>query len=249
MCRHLRRICIVLTALVAFPPESFAYEFPLTPASIHEAYVLGQRNDKVTADFFSLYLKQLKEEGVAGAHIGEIQVLTPFVQVLDESRANAAKGYTEQDAEKAYRKRGNTVVVRIVLMFPSAYPNQEGKSDANSTSPSPQATVPQAQNAPLRPENFWQNFQFRTKQHDKVIPTRSIRNKPIYSAGTKDTPSVLDGATVWLEYDAKDVASEPAVGAIITPDSKNISATFDLKRLRSLSFAHLSSRSLAEVAC
>jgi hypothetical protein len=43
---------------------------------------------------------------------------------------------------------------------------------------------------------------------------------------------VLDGATVWLEYDAKDVASEETVVEVTTPDSKTISATFDLKKLR-----------------
>jgi hypothetical protein len=43
---------------------------------------------------------------------------------------------------------------------------------------------------------------------------------------------VLDGATVWLEYDAKDVASEGTVVKVTTPDSKTISATFDLKKLR-----------------
>jgi hypothetical protein len=231
-CRHLRRFCIVLAAFLALPRGSLTYEVPLTPASIHEAYVLGQRNDQATADFFNPYLKQLKEEGVGGAHIAEIQILTPFAQVVDESRANAAKGYTEQDAERDYRKRGNMVVVRVLLMFPSAYPKSAAKPDANPTSPSPQPATPQTQNAPLRPENFWQNFQFSSKQHGKVIPTRSLRNKAIYSAATKDAPSVLDGATVWLEYDAKDVASEPVVVEAITPEARNISTTFDLKKLR-----------------
>jgi hypothetical protein len=70
------------------------------------------------------------------------------------------------------------------------------------------------------------------KQHDKPIATRSIHNKPIYSTPTKDTPAVLDGATVWLEYDAKDVASDDTVIEVTTPDSKTINATFDLKKLR-----------------
>ena len=70
------------------------------------------------------------------------------------------------------------------------------------------------------------------KQRDKALPTRSIHNRPIYSAPSKDAPSVLDGATVWLEYDAKNVASEPARVEIMTPDSKTITATFDLQKLR-----------------
>ena len=225
----LHRFCALIAVLLACPPETPAYEVPLSPPAIHEAYVLGQRNDQATAGFFNPYLKQLKEEGASGAHIAEMEILTPFAQMVDDSRANAAKGYTEQDAERDYRRRGNIVVVRVVLMFPAAYPKPEAKTNAGSTGQPP---PPPAQNTPLRPENFWQNFQFSMKQRGKVIPTRSIRNKPIYSAATKDAPSVLDGATVWLEYDAKDVAPEPAIVEVITPEAKNINASFDLKVLR-----------------
>lgn len=59
-----------------------------------------------------------------------------------------------------------------------------------------------------------------------------MRNKPIYSAATKDAPSVLDGATVWLEYDAKDVASEQATIEVQTADANSITAAFDLQKLR-----------------
>jgi YD repeat-containing protein len=86
------------------------------------------------------------------------------------------------------------------------------------------APTPPAPSTALQPEGFfWQNFRFATKQHGKTIATRFIRNKPIYSASTKDTPAVLDGATVWLEYDA-----EEAVVEVTTPGSK----TFDLQELR-----------------
>ena len=216
-----------ITAWLAFLPGLTAYEVPLAPASVRDAYVLGQRNDQMTADFLSPYLKQLKEEGVAGPHISEIEVLTPFTQVVDESRKNSTTGYTEQDAEQGYRKRGETLVVRVSLILPAAYP----KTDPQAAPGSPGAS-PQGQNTPLRPENFWQNFRFSVKQHGKVIATRSMRNKPIYSAATRDAPSVLVGATVWLEYDAKDAPSEPTAVEVVTPEANTISAVFDLKKLR-----------------
>jgi hypothetical protein len=113
-------------------------------------------------------------------------------------------------------------------MLPAAYPKPEpGPNEA----PAP-AQPPPAPSTALQPENFWQNFRFATKQSGKTIATRFIRNKPIYSTPTKDTPAVLDGATVWLEYDAKDVASEEVVVEVTTPDSKTIRAKFDLKKLR-----------------
>ena len=205
---------------------SNAYDVPLTPAALHEAYILGQRNDQATAKLLTPYVKQINENSQV-PHIGEIQILTPFAQIVDLSRSFTS-GYTEEQAVREYHQRGDSVVVRIVLVLPAAYP----RPDASNT-PSPAAPdQPAAPNTALQPENFWQNFRFRSTQHGKTIPTRFIRNKPVYSTPTKDTPAVLDGATVWLEYDAKDVASEEIVVEVTTPDSKVITATFDLRTLR-----------------
>lgn len=200
-----------------------AYEVPLSPNALHEAWVLGQRNDQATAKFLTPYVKQITEGAPGDPHIAEIEVLTPFWQVVDQSRQEL-NGYTEQQAMEDYKQRGNLVVVRVLFVLPSAYPKQDGGSDNASSS--------YGQNTALRPENFWQNFRFNAKQRGKILPTRSIRNKPVYSAATKDAPSVLDGATVWLEYDARDVASEPVTIEVITPDAKTIAATFDLQKLR-----------------
>jgi hypothetical protein len=223
--RAARRLFAVLLCM-AICSSSGAYEVPLTPAALHEGFILGQRNDQATAEFLNPYVKQITA-GAQEPHIAEIEILTLFAQVVDLSR-RFTSGYTEEQAIREYRQRGDTVVVRVVLMLPAAYPKPE---PAPNEAPAPTPPSP-APSAALQPENFWQNFRFATKQNGKTIPTRFIRNKPIYSTPTKDTPAVLDGATVWLEYDAKDVASEEAVVEVTTPDSKTIRATFDLKKLR-----------------
>jgi hypothetical protein len=217
------RFLLAVLFCVTNGPVSMAYEVPLTPAAFHEAFILGQRNDAATAAFLNPYVKQITENSQE-PHIAEIQILTPFAQVVDLSRRSTS-GYSEEQAAREYHERGDTVVVRIVLMLPAAYPKPD--APANETPPSSQQS-----GTALRPENFWQNFRFATKQHGKTIATRFIRNQPIFSTPTKDTPSVLDGATVWLEYDAKDIASEETVVEVTTPDSKTIGATFDLKKLR-----------------
>ena len=43
------RLVIALSFLLG--QELSAYEVPLSPGSIHDAYVLGQRNDRLTAEF------------------------------------------------------------------------------------------------------------------------------------------------------------------------------------------------------
>ena len=220
------RLLLAVLFCIASSDISMAYEVPLTPAALHEAFILGQRNDAATAAFLNPYVKQITENSQE-PHIAEIQILTPFAQVVDLSRRSTS-GYSEEQAAREYHQRGDTVVIRILLMLPAAYPKPEAPANE---APAP-AQQPPAPSTQLQPENFWQNFRFATKQHGKTIPTRFIRNKPIYSTPTKDTPSVLDGATVWLEYDAKDVASEETVVEVTTPDSKTIGATFDLKKLR-----------------
>jgi hypothetical protein len=200
-----------------------AYEVPLSPAAVHDAWTLGQRNDPATAEFLSPYSKQVTEGAQQVPHVAEIEVLTPFALVLDQSRQNLS-GYSEQQALQAYKQRGDTVIVRIRLMLPGAYPQAERSPRA------PPAAA--GQNAALRPENFWQSFQFVVKQHGRVIDARSVHNKPVYSSATKASSATLDGQTVWLEFDAKAVASEEIVVEVTTPDAKTVGVGFDLKKLR-----------------
>jgi hypothetical protein len=225
---------VVAALLAVIAGNALAYEAPLTPAALHDAFVLGQRNDQATAAFLSPYVKQLTDHA-AEPHIGEIEILTPFAQVVDQSRTRTS-GYSEQQAVQDYRQRGDTIQVRVLLMLPGAYPKDQSNPVSTSPASAPSSSAIQTssadQNSALRPENFWQNFRFVLKQHGKVIPTRSMHNKPVHSTPTPDAPAVLDGATVWLEYDAKDVASDETTIEVVTPESKTISAVFDLKKLR-----------------
>lgn len=217
----------IVLVLAAGVPIAQAYEAALAPNVVHDGYVLGQRNDQTTAAFLDPYSKQTTGAGEGGtAHLSQIEVLTPYAQVVDESRQHVSGGFSEQQALAAYHKRGDTIVVRVNLVLPAAYPEKERGAQAPAVSAKP------GQTANLRPENFWQNFQFAVKQNGKTIPTKSIHNKPVYSAATKNSPSTLDGQTVWLEYDAKNVANEPISVEVKTPDGKTATTQFDLKTLR-----------------
>jgi len=202
-----------------------AYDVGLNAAEIHEAWVLGQRNDQATSEFLAPYDRQAGGATADSPHVAEVEVLTPFAQVVDRSREHASGGYSEQQAAQEYRHHKDTVLVRVRLMLPSAYPKQGG---GPTRAPAPT----QEQKDALRPENFWQHFQVNMKQRDRTLPTLSVHSKPIYSSPSNDTPSVIDGATVLLEYDADKVASEPATVEIATPEGETISVSFDLHKLR-----------------
>ena len=51
-------LLMLLALLAGVAP---AYDGQLTPAALHDAYVLGQRNDQATAAFLSPYVKQLTD--------------------------------------------------------------------------------------------------------------------------------------------------------------------------------------------
>jgi len=214
---------LVLLTILCFRPQLSAYELPLTPAGVHDAWVLGQRNDQATAEFLAPYSKQVTSSAQNSTHIAEIEVLTPFALVVDQSRQKLS-GYTEAQAAQDYRQRGDTVVVRIRLMLPGAFPESERNAQAPPASPAEKAT--------LRAENFWQSFKFAVKQGQKMLTPRSIHNTPVYSAATKSAPSTLDGQTVWLEYEAKNVASDEILVEVTTPDAKMVTTNFDLRKLR-----------------
>jgi hypothetical protein len=203
-----------------------AYDKQLEAHAIHEAYILGQRNDKSTGDFLANYLSQITEPQ-NDVHIAQIELLTPYAQIVDVSRQKSADGYKEDQAIQDYKTHGNTVKVNVSLMLPSAYPKSAESKEVSTPAP---ATG--SEKSAMRPENFWQNFQFNLKQNGKTIPSRGISNQPIHSTATNTAPAVLTGENVWLEYDVNDVASELTDVQVVTPQGKVIKATFDLKKLR-----------------
>src|SRR6201996_5464798 len=95
--KFLRAITALSRAAAA--PLAQASEAPWAPAALHDAYVLGQRNDQTTAEFLDPYAKQTTGTVDGGTpHLSEIEVLTPFAQVVDESRRKGSSGFSEQQA-------------------------------------------------------------------------------------------------------------------------------------------------------
>jgi len=222
-----RRIPATIAALLCVvSPLVNAYDKQLDAHAIHEAYILGQRNDKSTGDFLANYLSQITEPQ-NDVHIAQIELLTPYAQIIDESRQKSADRFTEEQCIQDHKSRGNIVKVNVTLMLPSAYP----KTAESKEVPTPPPATGSEKSA-IRPENFWQNFQFNLKQNGKTIPSRGISNQPIHSTATNTAPAVLTGENVWLDYDVKDVASELTNVEVVTPQGKIIKATFDLKKLR-----------------
>jgi hypothetical protein len=62
------------------------------------------------------------------------------------------------------------------------------------------------------------------------MDARSADSTPTYS--NSEYNGGLQGAVVWLDYDAKDVASGPVSVEVVTPAGQHVVASFDLSKLR-----------------
>lgn len=114
-----RSISHIIAAALLLTPTSFAYDYSLSPEAVREAYFLGQRTDQKLAEFFSDYTHHLPFPK-SGPYISEIQLLTPYAQIVELSSQNTA-GYSAQQAWKDYQTRGDLIRVRVRIEFTPSY--------------------------------------------------------------------------------------------------------------------------------
>src|ERR1700738_2763610 len=91
---------LFLTTILASP--GFAFDFPLTPNSIRDAYFLGTRQGSVSPDFRKQYFRGI-DELHQGNCVSKVRIETPFLQIAEAvgSRPN----YSSQDAVKEFSDR------------------------------------------------------------------------------------------------------------------------------------------------
>lgn len=216
-------VASVLMAAMILTPAFFAFDTPLSDQAVRDAYFLGQRRDEKMAALLSAYVKRfaLPEKG---PYISEIELLTPYAQVVDISRKRSA-GYSAQQAALDYRERRDTIVMRVKIEFTATYTATESVQTADGRHTS--------QGIRLRSNDFWRDFRFGLSQDARWLQPRSQHGEPFYGGdGSHESSSQLRGAQVYIEFDSKDVASELAQAEVFTPDGQHAVATFDLATLR-----------------
>jgi hypothetical protein len=86
-----------------------AFDAPLSPEAVRDAYFLGQHNNQSTLCFFSQYVKTLSAPD-KGPYIAEVEFYTPYTQVVEASRRRTGS-YSAQQAEVDYRHHHNQLYV------------------------------------------------------------------------------------------------------------------------------------------
>lgn len=192
-----------------------ACEWPLTAASLHEAYLLGRRKDVKTALFLKRYVQEFPAPKV-GPHIAVVRLETPYAQVVQ--RAGESPGYDAQDAEKEFLGKPAIVRFTVRIDFTRSYSHLLPSADPKA--------------AQERPPDFWRDFEMRALQGSREITPSKVSGTPLYSSDTTDGKAPLDGAMVGLEFEAGKIQCVVTTVDVVTPDGQHIEAPFDLAKLR-----------------
>jgi hypothetical protein len=216
-----RHILSPLAAAALVISSCHAFESPLGDKTIREAYFLGQHHDASTQSALKPYIHILPAPP-KGPHISEIRLFTPYAQVIEASNAQSA-GYSAQQAAADYHSHADTIVVRFHIQFTPTYGYVE--------SDRARADLAAEKGISVRSEDFWQAFNTGLSQNDQWIEPLTREGGAIY-VQTLEGGSVMNGAYIWLTFDAHDVSSDAAVAEIFTPDGQHVTSKFDLAALR-----------------
>lgn len=252
----LRSTLSSLAAVLVLSQPLFSFDSPLSQEAVREAYFLGQRNDRSTMDFFSGYLRTLPPPN-KGPYISEIEIYTPFAQIIEASRRRSM-GYSAQQAEIDYRHSHDKIYIRIRIDFTETYGALELYRSAKGDK--------EISNTDQALPDFYRDFHVGLSQlsgpthEDRWIEPLRIILQPAYvqsahhypfipadlgifsyAAGVDSSSYGYDagngyiyptGWLAWLVYDANDIASDDATVHVVTTDGQNVEVPFDFSRLR-----------------
>jgi hypothetical protein len=202
----------LLVLLVGLP--AFAFDDPLTSTTIRDAYMLGNRKDFKTAEFFARY-KHFLPAPESGPHVSAISLETPYGQVVE--LGEAALNTDIQGAEEEWTGKTFPFIVRVGV-------------DLTDTYPGPPPWNPRAPGLQL--PNFEHDFDIQLIQNQKKIAARSSQVYLLYSDGVANIYQI-SGAIIELRYDTESIDPyDEATVTVHTPDDQHVETSFDLGQLR-----------------
>jgi hypothetical protein len=111
------QITTLLLATVLSVP-AYAYDYPLSPEAIREAYFLGTRQTSLGTDFLAQYTRDVPLK--AGAFTSSVKIETPFSQVA--LHASRTLGYNAQDAVRDFFDKPALFRIRLDICYKTDAP-------------------------------------------------------------------------------------------------------------------------------
>jgi hypothetical protein len=207
----------VILALIALPAQ--AYQYPLSSIDIRDAFLIGNRNDDLTAALFDKYSRTLPAPET-GPYVAQIELDTPYLQVA--RRAKGAMNYDSLDAVQEFQDKPMVFRVHVKFYFTATY------------LPVP---VTHTEGIPLNTPaygDFWRDFKVRLIQDKEVRPKSSggAAIFPMWGADGYGPPPAPIGGRIDVDYDPAKIDTADATVEVITPDGQDIEVPFDLSRLQ-----------------
>jgi hypothetical protein len=198
--------------LLGFP--AFGFDDPLTSTTIRDAYMLGNRKDFRTAEFFARYKHRLPTPQT-GTHVAAISVETPYGQIVEIGEA--ALNTDIQGAEEQWVGKTLPFIVRVGVDLTDTYPGPPPRNPRRA-----RPTLP----------NFERDFKIQLIQNHKRIPARSSQVYLLYSDGVANIYQT-SGAIIELRYATESIDPyDEATVSVHTPDDQHVETSFDLGQLR-----------------
>jgi hypothetical protein len=206
-------LLIPLIGLFAAQP-AVAYEYPLSPDAIREAYFLGKANPSKREAFFAKYTQHLARPK-SGPYISLIRVITPYAYVVE--RTARLRNFLAPDAQQQFYGKPIALRIRVHIVLTPTYGFQERSRGSGVA---------------LRSPDFWRDFTVHLIQRGNEIQPIAARGAPDYAFAAQGSSSVLIGADINVQYDPAEVRSAPTTIVVDSPDGQQITASFDLSKVR-----------------
>jgi len=218
---RLRWASCILAALVALPPQSLAFDTPLSDTAVREAYFVGQRHDESLGKFLNRYAKHLPPPK-SGPYVSSVAIFTPYARVVLETSQRIGN-YSAQQAQIDHRDRKETVLCIIEIQLTETYPAFI-PDPARSSSSSPINFIP-------RPYDFWTDFQVHFLDGDDELRPFTSSGRPNYSC-SENGGCILTGATIQFEFYANSFPTTEAAVQIDPPEGDQVVLNFDMASVR-----------------
>lgn len=197
------RVPIAAFVLVAVASlTAAAYEQPLSPESVREAYFLGRQTEQ--ADFFLGRYSQVLSSWSKQLGIVKVQLLTPYAQIVQQSRYDMVN-QNSVDVDQEYPRRVLPVIVRVWFHF---------------------APIPYSTN--VVPNRLARHSSISVSQSHPLRYSKATYST-LYAGGKHPSPY---GVEVQLTFSANQFQAAPVRIAISVPNGQHADATFDLYRLK-----------------
>jgi len=191
-----------LALALAIVPAAFAYEYPLSPDAIREAYFVGSGPKGTATDFYSKYIHNLAIPATAPP-VSYASIETPYLQVVEHARETP--NYDAQDAAKEFQNRAMTFRIFTEIYY----------RPRNSGSGSRQHDI-----------------RVRLMQHGREIDANVADRWDLNAFRDAATSAESIGQHVELECSADKIDSSDLTVEVDTPDGQHAETTFDLNAIK-----------------